>query len=94
LEAKATRSVGVSVTAEIESYILEHLVKGKVSHVGRDESLIGSGVIDSVRWLQLVSFIEKRYRITVEDDELAPETFDSINNISAYVVRKQADTGR
>jgi acyl carrier protein len=38
--------------------------------------------------LELVSFVEQRYGISIADRELVPENLDSLRNISAFVARK------
>jgi acyl carrier protein len=60
---------------------------GSLAH---DVSLLESGVIDSTGILELIDMLEARYGIRVPDDELLPENLDSIDNIVAYVQRKQA----
>ena len=80
----------MSVSTEISTFITKNLLKGKSREVGEDESLIGSGILDSVSWLQLVSHIEKTYRLTVEDDELSPDRFDTVRAISEFVAQKRS----
>jgi len=46
------------------------------------------GVIDSTGVLELVAFLEERYAIKVEDNEVIPQNLDSIESISNYVNRK------
>lgn len=84
----------MTVAVEVQDFIVTQLLKGRKQSIGVDESLISSGVLDSVSWLQLVNFIEKQYGITVEDDELLPETFESVDAISQFVERKQAGLSR
>jgi len=48
------------------------------------------GIIDSTGILELVTFLEEEYSITVEDEELVPENLDSINNVTAFLERKIA----
>jgi len=55
-----------------------------------DESLIGSGVVDSTGVLELVDFLEEDLGVTVADHETVPANLDSIENIVAFVVRKNA----
>jgi len=47
------------------------------------------GLIDSTGILEVVSFIEEKFGIAVEDNELVPENLDSISAIAKYVLRKQ-----
>lgn len=47
--------------------------------------LLETGIIDSLRLLRLVLFVQERFGITVDDVDLVPEHFDSIDAICAYV---------
>lgn len=53
------------------------------------ESLLAAGLIDSTGILELVEYLETSFNIAVEDDEIVPENLDSIDQIAAYVSRKQ-----
>jgi acyl carrier protein len=55
-----------------------------------DESLVQLGAVDSTGVLQLVEYLQDRYRIVVEDDEITTDNLDSLNAIAAYVRRKLA----
>jgi acyl carrier protein len=62
---------------------------------GRDgvtdsESLLGAGLIDSTGILELVSFLESEFAITMQDEEIVPDNLDSVAQIAAYVERKQS----
>jgi len=52
-------------------------------------SFLDMGLIDSTGVLEVVSFLEREFAITVEDSELVPENLDSIANVSAFVDRKR-----
>lgn len=56
--------------------------------LGEQESLLAAGLIDSTGILELVSFLETEFAITVMDEEIVPENLDSIGQIAAYVDRK------
>lgn len=73
----------------VKDFLRNELGKAE-ANVGREESLLESGTIDSVGVLQLVSFIEKTYGIKVEDDDLMPENFDTIAAIASFIERRQA----
>ncbi len=53
-----------------------------------DASFLESGVIDSTGVLELISYMETRFGITVEDHELVPENLDSINGLLRFVQKK------
>ncbi len=56
--------------------------------LGDEDMLLGNGVLDSLAVLDVVAFIEKEFRITVSDDELLPENFNSIASMAAFVRTK------
>jgi len=57
-------------------------------NLSNDDSLLEKGIIDSVRMLELISFLEEKFQIRVEDEDLYPENFDSLTAIEDYVLRK------
>ncbi|HEY1308212.1 MAG TPA: acyl carrier protein [Vicinamibacterales bacterium] len=68
---------------------MENFLYGQVSTELRDdESLLDRGLIDSTGVLELVGFLEHRYRISVDDRELVPDNLDSIARIVAFVEAK------
>lgn len=79
-------------TAEIDRQIREFLVTnflfGRAEALREDESLLGN-VIDSSGAIELVMFLQDRFGITVEDEELAaPENFESLKSVVGYVTKK------
>jgi acyl carrier protein len=52
-------------------------------------SFLDMGLIDSTGVLEVVSFLEREFAITIEDSELVPENLDSIANVSSFVDRKR-----
>ncbi len=50
-----------------------------------DESLFESGVLDSFALPDMVSGLEKEFKIKVPDSDLNPRKFDSLSRIAAYV---------
>jgi len=53
-----------------------------------EDSFLDNGIIDSTGVVELVAFIEGQYKISVEDSEITPQNFDSINSLADYVRRK------
>lgn len=54
-----------------------------------DDSLLAKGIIDSTGVLELVEWLEDKFGITVEDEELVPENLDSVNYLAAFIARKK-----
>ncbi len=72
---------------EIRSFLVDNFLFGRSDALGDHESLLG-GVIDSTGTLELVVFLQDRFGLTVEDEDVVPENFDSIKHVAAYVARK------
>lgn len=53
-----------------------------------DDSLFSLGILDSMSLLQLVSLIEEHYKITIDDADLIPDNFMSINVIKKLIANK------
>jgi len=50
-----------------------------------DASFLEEGVIDSLGIMEMVSFVEKQFGISVADAEILPGNFDSVEQLSRYV---------
>ncbi len=55
-----------------------------------EKSLLEAGIIDSTGVLEIILFIEETFGFKVKDEEMLPENLDSIDNLVAFVQRKQA----
>ena len=75
---------------EIREFIVENFLFGQDDNTpGDNESFLESGIIDSTGVLELVGFLEKRFRFSVEDSELVPANLDSIERLVRFIDRKQ-----
>ena len=71
---------------ELEQVLLSYLKKGvpalnKVKKIPMDKSLVELGYLDSFGIIDTVSFIENKWKIKIEDDELTKEKFGSLNKM-------------
>ena len=73
---------------KIRQFIVEDFLFGDDNGLKDDTSFLDEGIIDSTGILELVSFVEEEFSISVEDEELIPENLDSIMNVVAYLERK------
>lgn len=79
----------MEIREQIQQYILENFMYSDNSaELSGDLSLIDSGVMDSTGVLELVGFIEETFGVQVDDTELVPENFDSIDKITGYIQHK------
>ncbi|MDM8007815.1 MAG: acyl carrier protein [Phycisphaerae bacterium] len=75
---------------DIRTFVVENFLLGGGDGLSSSQSLLDAGVIDSTGVLELVSFLEKTYRIQIDDEDLVPENLDSISSIAQFVKRKLA----
>ena len=61
-------------------------------NVGPDDSLLDSGLLDSIGIFELVSFLEDTFGIKIEDESIIPEHFETIALIASFVDKKRAGT--
>ena len=76
------------VKEKIREFIVENFLFGKDDGLNDDTSFLDESIIDSTGILELVSFLEEEFSISVEDEELIPENLDSIMNVVAYLGKK------
>lgn len=73
----------------IKDYILKDIVKdGTVSGLAANDNLIDSGVINSLGIMKIVNFLESTYKISISDDEILLDNFESLEAISKFVESK------
>lgn len=78
-----------TTAAKVREYIRENLLYGSDQAIGDGDSLLDAGVIDSTGAMDLVTYLESEFGITVDDRDLVPENLDSIGAICAFIQRKQ-----
>ncbi|MBE2199997.1 MAG: acyl carrier protein [Anaerolinea sp.] len=76
---------------QIRQYLAENfLFSSNGFHLDDNASFLEEEVVDSTGIMELVLFVEDTFGITVNDDEIVPDNFDSVNQLAAYIQRKSA----
>ncbi len=73
---------------EIDVFIVEQFMFGNPHNLDGDSSLLENGVVDSTGVLEVINFLEEKFDVKVEDDEIIPENLDSINRICSFLEAK------
>jgi acyl carrier protein len=76
------------IEAGVRGFITENFPLSDGSELGRADSLLEAGVIDSVGVLELIEHLEATYGIQVPDEDVLPENLDSIEAIGRYVASR------
>jgi acyl carrier protein len=77
-----------AVIEQIRTFLIKNFPTARTRRVSDDEPLIANGIVDSLGILEVVAFLEQEWQVTVSDEELLPENFQSIESLAAYVQRK------
>jgi len=83
--------MNVTMKKIIRHYIMENLLFTEDESILQDSSsFLDEGIIDSTGVMEIILFIEETFGIKVNDDEMLPANLDSVDNLAAFVQRKQA----
>jgi len=75
--------------AQIKDFIAQNLLYSADGFTYPDDaSFLQEGIIDSLGVMQLVEFVEKDFRVTVNRVEVTPDNFDSVGKLADFVRRK------
>jgi acyl carrier protein len=72
-----------------KSILADH-IRNKVMHnrgaeLDENEDLVGAGILDSLRILELVAFIDKTFGIVIPDEDIVYDNFHSIKALVDYL---------
>ena len=80
----------MDVETAIERFVVDEIMLGDSNtKIDPNESLISSGVLDSLALLRLIAFLEEQMGVMVDDSEVIPENFESINEIKSFIEKKK-----
>ena len=72
----------------VKEFIIENFLFGEEVQLELDTDFFDKGIIDSTGVIELVSFIEEKFDISVDDDELIPENLSSLKKIDVFLQKK------
>ena len=76
---------------QVRQYIAENfLFSDDGCSLPDDASFLEEGIVDSMGIMELVMFVEETFGVTIEDHEITPDNFDSVNKLAHYIHSKQA----
>lgn len=74
----------------IREFIANNLLYSREGFTYADDaSLLREGIIDSLGVVEIVTFLQTRFGVKVEQADVRPENFDSVAKLAAFVRRKQ-----
>jgi acyl carrier protein len=80
----------VTVTTELQTFILEELTPGRgIAAIAPDDDLLSRGIIDSLGVMALVEFLDEQYGVRVGTEDLQPANFRDVRSIEAFIARRR-----
>lgn len=81
-----------------KSILREFITESFLPSAGLDsfedaDSFLDKGIIDSTGVLELLEFIEEKFAIKLEDEEVIPDNLDSLNKLTSFIDRKKGHAG-
>src|SRR5262245_7753584 len=72
----------------IRDYIRSELLDGDMQRpIPEDEDLLGTGIVDSLGIVRLVTFMQDRFKVRIPDADVSLENFRSLERIASYHAR-------
>jgi len=77
------------IAQKIRTFVIDNFLFGEADdHFSNDDSFLENGLVDSIGILTLVEFVREEYAITIEDEEIVPDNWDSVSRVAAFIHTK------
>lgn len=77
------------VREKVRTFILSNFYVADPSVLKDDMSLLEAGIVDSTGVLEVITFLEGEFDMSVADQEMVPNNLDAVNHITKYVLSKK-----
>ena len=77
------------IKSKVREFVVEVAQRKGVTGVADDDSITENGVIDSLAIFRLVAFLEEDLGVRISDEEIINDNFQSINDITNFVLTKK-----
>lgn len=75
------------IEQELRNYLTEQFLFGRSETLNEDTPLLGN-VIDSQGVIELVSFVQQRFKVEIADEEVTTENLATLKTVVALVEKK------
>jgi acyl carrier protein len=79
--------------SKVREFVVESFLYGDDDGLTDSTLFLEEGLIDSTGFLELTMFLEKKFGITIEKNELVPDNLNSLNNINRFLEKKLGRVG-
>ena len=77
----------MNLHTDVTNFLKKQAPKG-VTFSDQD-NLLTKGVIDSLKMLDLISFLQEQFGIAIDEDEMMPDNFESMHAIVTFITEKR-----
>ena len=77
----------VETKSKIKNYIISETLSDSKA-ISDDTLIFEAGILDSMGLLFLIEFLKEEFNVCVNDEELLPENFQSVNTIMKFIEDK------
>jgi acyl carrier protein len=75
---------------ELRSYVTENFLYARPDYVvAEHDHLLEKGVVDSMGMLELLTFLQDRFRVEPADDEITEDNFATLGRIASFIGAKR-----
>ena len=77
------------IEQEVRQFVIDNFVRTAGNGDFSDEdSFLETGLVDSMGIMNLVEFVREKFSITIENEELVPEHWDSVRQVAEFIQNK------
>jgi acyl carrier protein len=78
-------------SARIKAFLVAHFPTAGSRTLTGATSLLENGILDSLGILDLVAYLEREFLITIADEDLLPEHFETLDRLTVFVEAKRKE---
>ena len=76
------------IKEKVRAFVLEYAADRGVTSVADDEPILTNNIIDSLGSLRMIDFLETAFPLTIEDTDMLPENFQTLNACEIFIQGK------
>ena len=77
------------IQAEVHQFVLDKFPAARAAGLAADGELLDHGIVDSLGVLEIILFVQSRFGVHMDDEEMVPDNFHSIPALAELVHRKR-----
>lgn len=76
------------ISSKIHDWTLVQFPLAREREIAISDPLLDSGIVDSLGTLDIVMYLENEFGIVMDEEDMIPEHFESVEAIASFVCRK------